>query len=243
MPGDNDDLGPPAGFMGRIVGNESLDIQMVKKGDGLPLIITFGGCGIDPDTGRAQYALRNTLRDEDVNQIRLRDQYSCWFHNGVQGASTDIQSTVHYLRDLIQDFKADRILCSGASGGGYAAILFGSLLNVTGVVALAPQTILHRGIRCQAHGNLYLLKWTDGNGSWEHTKQQYADLLDLPPSETKIFIVYGSQDLVDAYHAQRIQHRPNIQLKKVAGDHSTAIIGARDSGMLTTLLREMRGKL
>lgn len=228
--------------MCRTISNEPLDVQMVKKEDGLPLIITFGGCGIDPDTGRAQYAMRNTLHGEQVNQIALRDQYSCWFHNGVQGASHDVASTVAYLQGLIQEFKTDKVLCSGASGGGYAAILFGSLLNITGVVALAPQTILRRGIRCQAHGNLYLLKWTDGAGTWQQTKQQYADLLDLPPSTTKVLIVYGSKDPVDAYHAKRLKDRPNVHLKRVTGNHSTAIIGTRDSGMLAKLLREMRGE-
>lgn len=230
MPGDNWDVVPPNTFLYRQdVAHEPLDVQCVRRARGLPLVITFGGSGLNPDTGEAQYAMRNMLREEEVNQISLRDQFCCWFHNGVRGASQDVMTTAAYLQGLIKDCDSERVFCTGTSAGGYAAILFGGLLNVTGVLAVNPQTLLKRGIKCQAHGQLYLLKWTDRD------MQQYADLLDLEFADTKVCIIYGADDPVDVYHAERMA-QPNVHLFPVPGDHSTSILQSRDNGMITRML-------
>lgn len=236
---DNDHLKMPKGFLRRDLRKEPLDVEVIHRGKGLPLAITFGGFGINPDTGRAQYGMQDFLKNSEMNQICLRDHFSCWYHNGVLGASTDVASTVDYLHELIYEHKAPRVLCAGSSGGGYAAILFGTLLEAP-VIALNPQTLLQRGLKCFAHGHLYNLKWTDGKGTWDFTmKQQYADLLDLPPSSEPVEIVYGKDDPVDVFHSERMGVLPNVSLIPVPGDHSKAILDTRDSGLLTRLFDDV----
>jgi len=234
MPADNDDLVPPVYFLNRDISREPIDLEYIKKGANLPIVISFGGSGLDPDTGESRYAMQKFLKDSRVSQISVRDQYTCWFHNGIRGVSTDVMSTVDRLKELIADSGSKRVLCTGSSAGAYAAILFGTLLNATGVIALCPQTLLKRGIKCQAHGYLYLLKWADGQG----TKQQYADLLDLPESEVPIELVYGTDDFVDVFHAERMQSLNNVHLVPVAGNHGTAILATRNSGLLSRLFSD-----
>lgn len=244
MPGDNDHLEPGSSFTQRNIAAEEPDVLIEVSHTGFPLIITFGGMGIDPGTLRAQYGMRNFLKDDkSINYIFLRDQYQCWYHNGVQGISTNIITTIQWLEAHIQILKPSRIICAGSSGGGYAAILFGVLLKAYGVVALSPQTLLQRGLKCQAHGNLYLLKWTDGNGTWDfYQNPQYADLLDLPPTETKIEIICGSDDMVDTFHSDRMWTIPTAHVTTVPGDHPGSITYIRDSGMLGKIFNEMLGR-
>lgn len=239
MPGDNDHLVPPDWFLNRRLADEPRDMQLHKRGVGLPTVITFSGAGLNPETGEAMYAMQAFLKDSAINVIMLRDQACAWFHGGVRGISTDVASTVQYLQRLLGLWNSSRVLCTGASAGGYAAILFGVLLNATGVIALNPQTLLKRGVQCQAHGWLYMLKWCDGEGTWTPTKQQYADLLDLPPSDTRIEIVYGADDPVDCFHAERMSAWPNVHLDKQAGTHGTTIVQARDTGLLAQLFGDV----
>ncbi len=240
MPADNDELLPPDGFLDRQLGLEPRDVEVKVIKHGLPLVISFGGSGLDPDSGEARYGMQNFLQEGQVNSISLRDQYTCWFHNGVRGVSTDVATTVTYLTGAIQILQPSRVLCAGASAGGYAAILFGTLLNADGVIALCPQTLLQRGLKCQAHGYLYLLKWTDGEGTWDFKrKQQYADLLDLPESNSRVEIVYGTDDPVDVFHSERMRKFPNVTVETVPGTHGTAIIRTRDTGMLAQLFGDV----
>lgn len=233
QPADNDHLAPPDWFLHRDLAAEPCDVQLLHRGQGLPTVITFSGAGLNPETGLAMYAMQAFLKDSLVNVIMLRDQACAWFHGGVRSVSTDVASTVEYLRTRLWEWDSPRLLCTGASAGGYAAILFGVLLNATGVIALNPQTLLKRGVQCQAHGWLYMLKFCDGKGSWDFSrKQQYADLLDLPPSDTRIEIVYGADDPVDCFHSERMSVWPNVHLDKQAGTHGTTILKARDTGLL-----------
>lgn len=62
------------------------------------------------------------------------------FHYGISNMSDSVESTVEYLRGKIQNYK--NVVFMGVSSGGYAAILYGSLLNVSDVISFIPQTIL-----------------------------------------------------------------------------------------------------
>ena len=61
---------------------------------------------------------------------------------GVRGVGTNPESVMSYLREMISSIKPSRIVLTGASAGGYAAILFGELLGVDEVHAFAPQTFV-----------------------------------------------------------------------------------------------------
>ena len=61
------------------------------------------------------------------------------YHKGIGGISKSIDETVTYLQKQIAPYK--KTIFIGTSAGGYAAILFGSLLRVTSVLAFIPQTL------------------------------------------------------------------------------------------------------
>jgi len=72
------------------------------------------------------------------------DRNQCWYHKGIYGITNNIDETVSYLQDLIKNYE--KVIFIGVSAGGYAAILFGSLCNISNVVSFIPQTILYKPI-------------------------------------------------------------------------------------------------
>ena len=63
------------------------------------------------------------------------------YHNGIVGISNNIDETLPHLQAQIAPYS--NVIFLGVSSGGYAAILFGSLLNVKSVLAFIPQTFGH----------------------------------------------------------------------------------------------------
>jgi esterase/lipase len=60
------------------------------------------------------------------------------YHLWLEGLTTNIDDTVEYLKKIISSYKYVNFI--GVSAGGYVAILFGSLLNVTNVIAFIAPT-------------------------------------------------------------------------------------------------------
>ena len=72
------------------------------------------------------------------------DKNQCWYHRGIDGITNNIDDTVVYLNNIIKQKKYKKIIFMGVSAGGYASILFGSLCNVTNVIAFIPRTTFHK---------------------------------------------------------------------------------------------------
>ncbi len=225
----NEHLPKPEGFSNRDISSEPLDVIVEDHGT-KTLVIAFGGCGMNPDTGESQYGYAGFLQQYDVSRILVRDHFLVWYLIGVRGLSTDVESTVISLQKLITEIQPQETLAVGTSGGGFAAILFGVLVGLDRVVAINPQTLLQRGVECYAHGNLYQIKWTNPS------EEQYRDLTNLPETDTMVDIVYGKDSPVDYFHSNRMRVLSNIRVTEVEGDHGTAALAMRDDGRLEKIL-------
>ena len=78
----------------------------------------------------------------NYSSLYLIDRNQCWYHKGLKGRTHDIPSTIRFLRKKIRRYS--EVTFIGVSMGGYAAILFGSLLNVKNVISFIPQTIINK---------------------------------------------------------------------------------------------------
>ena len=109
------------------------------------LIVSFSGQGNGMGT-LPQFEFVNFLQKyfPDYEKHFYLDTHSVWYHKGIEGISTTISETVTYLYKQIQNFT--EVTFIGSSAGGYAAILFGSLLGIQTVIAFKPQTRLARGL-------------------------------------------------------------------------------------------------
>ena len=115
------------------------------------------------------------------------DKNQCLYHNGIESISNNIDETVVYLKEKIGKHKYDKVIFMGTSAGGYAAILFGSLCNVTNVISFIPPTKLI---------------------SNKYTK--YRDLKDVINSNTR-YILYGDTCITNINDCHHISHCENLK--------------------------------
>lgn len=117
------------------------------------LVVSFAGNGLAYG-GVPKIEFKNFLKQHFSHfdaQFYIDDSCQC-YHHGMQGISKNIDETTEYLRAAFEGY--DRIICLGSSAGGYAAILFGSLLKVDSVIAFIPQTVLTSPYRDERYRNL-----------------------------------------------------------------------------------------
>jgi hypothetical protein len=178
------------------------------------LIVSFAG-NAKLFGGIPRFEFVQFLKQFDVSKHFYLDEHSDLYHKGLAGITSSIDETVTYLKNEIKDYK--RVLFLGNSGGGYAAILFGSLLEVETVVAFVPQTIRHNDV----------------------VDEKYRDSSIFINNKTKYYI-YGDtsilnlQDCHHISHCERIAHHPNVFLTKKNGLHLKEM---RDSGELFDILK------
>ncbi len=124
-----------------------------EHSDSDKLVVSFGGRG--KAFGKmSPFEFVKTFERilPDTNQLFLVDNHDSWYHNGVSGETEDIDSTVSFLQQKIQGYN--EVVFLGNSSGGYASILFGSVLEVNKVIAITPQTILDFNM-CESYVGKY----------------------------------------------------------------------------------------
>jgi hypothetical protein len=110
---------------------------------------------------------------------------------GIPGITETVEETVEYLKQVIAPYK--HVVFLGTSSGGYAATLFGSLLQVHCIVAFTPVTILKKVSRPENE------KWRD---------------IDPYINNTTIYYIFGDESIKDPEHyhhisqCERITKRP-----------------------------------
>ena len=121
---------------------EATNISYVKIGNNnKKLIVCFASNG----PPRKDFFQRKTslmkLKYErnDFDVLYLRNQNK-WYLGGLKGIGKNINHTLAFLKK--EFFNYDKVLCTGGSAGGYASLLFGSLLKVNCVITIDAQTDL-----------------------------------------------------------------------------------------------------
>jgi len=116
-------------------------MSKIYIGNNKKIIISFSGQGNGMGT-MPQFEFVNFLERHYNAYTRhfYLDKYNKWYHKGIDGISTTVNDTITYLKTAIDQYE--EVIFIGSSAGGYAAILFGSLLNVDKIIAFKPQTIL-----------------------------------------------------------------------------------------------------
>lgn len=118
---------------------EATEISYVKIGNNSKnLIVSFasnGHGGFERKTSLMK--LKFERNDFDVLYLRNKGK---WYLGGLNGIGKNIKCTIAFLRRHFA--KYDKVITIGNSAGGYASLLFGSLLKVNKVIAINAQTDL-----------------------------------------------------------------------------------------------------
>jgi len=121
---------------------ETTDISYVKVGDNNKnLVVSFASNG-EPTKDffeRKTSLMQLKYQSNNFDVLYLRNQNK-WYLGGLNGIGKNINCTLSFLKK--ECAKYDKVCCVGNSAGGYASLLFGSLLKVNKVITINAQTDL-----------------------------------------------------------------------------------------------------
>ena len=206
-------------------GNSSYKVDIVNSET---LIISFAGHDrVFGGIPRFEFVNFMETRFKNISRHFYTDKYLNSYHQGIHKITNNVDETVDYLRNEIKNYK--NVICLGVSSGGYAAILFGSLLNVNHVLAFIPQTF-------------YVLAFIPQTLRHNiNIDEKYRDISRFINETTKYYL-YGDlsvKNVTDCHHisqCERISHHSNVFLIKKKYINLKEI---RDSGELYAILNSM----
>lgn len=221
------------------VGEDPLYFDFESDSD--VMLIAFGG--LKGGVGRIlPFEFFNLTRDIETKKVYVRDPRQMWYHRGLPGVAGSIDGVVRHLKPIIRDQSPERVVVVGNSAGGYAALLFGCLLDVDTVIAFAPQTFLNENLMAE-----------HGDRRWEHmlgTLYKVGDskhydlkrvLFRHKHRGTQYWIHYPERNRLDQIHARRMRTIPAVSLHPHGRSTHQLVSRLRDSGTLRKILLEAIG--
>ena len=214
--------------------NKSVEVELSLKSS--TLYIFFGG--IASGIAMPPFEFYNSSKIIDENKIFIRDFSQSWYQNGLPEICEDIDSTVEYIQSEITKIKPEKIFFVGNSMGGYAAILFSSLIGKGHAIAFAPQTFISPVLR---------LKYLDFRWFYQivntYRKSLYKrKVWDLKPLLLRsegvqtISVFVSKKNKLDYIHASRIKFIPSVNVYEFEGGGHAVVKLLRDEGLLPEIM-------
>lgn len=172
------------------------------------------------------------------NKVFFRDFSQSWYHAGLKGLSVDIHTTAKYIQALIDDIKPEKLFFVGNSMGGYAALLFSTILGVGEAIAFAPQTFISADLRKRYND----VRWQLQIEETLALPTIYKDALDLKKmllnsnSENKKSIYVARDSELDFAHAQHVRSCPGVTVFEFEKGGHSLVRGLRESGALPEIM-------
>ena len=199
-----------------------------------PLIIAFGG--ISGQIHQPLFEFKTFLQNNiDCHFIYLKDTKQAWYQLGVVGLGDTITDVSNNLKEIIKNINYSTIITIGSSMGGYAAMLFGSLIGANSILAFGPQTFICPN-RLRAVGDTRVIGPIDAMHAVVNV--MYDDLTKLDYGQGDINIIYGNEDALDRIHAERIR---GARITAYSGNHSV-VKTLRDNGILIQIIKNIINK-
>lgn len=184
-------------------------LDLRNQGDALAIFFTGKH---DPAHVHGFNYLRMT-KSWPINKIYVRDVYNLWYHANFEGIGPGIGALQSFLKFVVEMCQPARCVAVGGSMGGYAALLFGALMHLDGVLAFGPQTCLSPRWRLR-HGDTFL--WALKQKIYRSPARMPAfyDLRDVLLErgggvQAQIHLGY---DRLDQAHARHVEDIAGIQL-------------------------------
>lgn len=156
-----------------------------------------------------QRSFSNAKDEANYDVLFFRDQSKKWYIGGVPGIGKNITHTTAFLKKQIQSY--DNVIFMGVSAGGYASILFGSILNINATFSFIPQTdLVFAQNSCPKNW-----KWAICDKALKQLKtyDKYKNLVDYINDTTDYYLyTYDSDEDCQhgAYHLKNISKYKNV---------------------------------
>lgn len=181
---------------------ESTNISYAKLGNSAKkLVVSFGHNGHDGFARKKSLIkLRSNLPGDDSFDILYIRNRGGWYLGELKGIGENVNHTITFLKNEFT--KYDKVCCIGDSAGGYASLLFGSILSVDLAIAINAQTDLEHVLACH-HKPLYYVKNNIGPDVW-HKYNKISTIID---DEVEYIVSYSGDKHIRAKSEAKLKQQ------------------------------------
>ncbi len=199
---------------------EYFRLQLRAERDVLLLVFSH----LEEPVGR--FSLQQTVTKIDASSVLMNTVPRSYYAEGVPGLGDGADATAAGLRRIIEAVQPRAVVTLGISMGGYAALLFGALLQADRVLAFSPET------RLMLPGS---------RSSFALRRRTLPEHLDVAPllqaaPRTKVALYFGEAELHDVYAAWRLRDVPGTGLYSVQGVGHEIARWFSERGLLQVLI-------
>ena len=203
------------------------------------LLLAFGG--LARQLGLPMFEFNKiTSGLKNINKIYLRDQYRQWYHRGLPDVGDNIESIATFLQQYTTHQSTHRVVVFGNSGGGYAAMLFGHILQVDEVHAFAPRTfigpikrLIHNDLPFGSEMQIFLRLFFHGQWKYFDLKKVF---LASPKNKRNIHVHYSSGHKIDNLHASRMRSVAGVHLHPYQYERHDLVKHLKRNGKLSQII-------
>jgi pimeloyl-ACP methyl ester carboxylesterase len=192
--------------------SETKPVEIELVPDATSLYIFFGG--IAAGIAMPPFEFYRSAKIINENKIFIRDLAQRWYQDGLPGISNDIDSTADFIRTEIKKLNPQKIFFVGNSMGGFAAILFSTLIGQGDAIAFAPQTFISPSLKLK-HFDLRWLKPIWRTYKVDSAKRRIWDLRPLlleRGGNQKISIFVSKDCRLDHVHARHLKDIAGVKV-------------------------------
>jgi len=195
----------------------------------------FGG--IAGAIGMPPFEFYRASRILNYSKIFLRDISRAWYQRGLPSIGNNAQAIGEYLQVKIKEADAAEVYFVGNSMGGFAALLFCSMLQIGKAIVFSPQTFISSEKR-QMYGDD---RWPDQIKKLHETRTA-SNIHDLAPWIQDCYprmpasVHVSTSDALDMHHVNELGGFPNIKVHCFPDGGHGLVIKFRDDGVLESIL-------
>lgn len=192
-------------------------ISLDMAADSRVLLITVGG--LLGEMSMPSFEFFKATAGLPCKRVFLRDLHQSWYHRGLPGHATSLVGVADSLRELASAQQVDRLVLAGSSAGGYAALVFGTLLGADSVLCFGPQSVLE----LEALAEIDDHRWDDQLRTLFCSGAMNRDWTDLRTAlprvrwaDTRCEIYFDDSMSSDRSHAERLRGIEGVRLYRLA---------------------------
>lgn len=206
------------------------------------LIVTFAGMGWK--NSAPTFIFHNYLKSYNVDKLFLRDIKMRYYLTGLKNNTNNFSETVEFIKNMTVDRGYKKIIAIGCSSGGYAAILYGNLLNFSKIIAFNPQTVLNdkkETVIKDIYNAPNTCRWLRGLYKDDNNYQKALDLMNYLPFNSKIDIHYSVRGNkgIDKNHALYLNTDNKCDVYEHPGNDHMIALTLRNNGKLKEIIDKL----
>lgn len=222
--------------------NSPIALDVAPRSD--TLLVAFGG--MRGQVGMPPFEFFKATGEIPVKRLFVRDLRQAWYHRGVPGHGETIDEVGANLLELADANGVERLVTTGNSAGGYAALVFGILLGADAVLCFAPQTVLEPAVLDEIGDHRWdeqLRELLDADAldpRWADLARALPDAAPLSAARERrprAAVYYDATYDADRFHAERLAAVPGLELHARQGGAHGLVREMRASGELDSILR------